>query len=291
MRLACCTRAASSKTVVWFQKLRSDNGAVVHTGDDRAGGGNGDNEIIKVNLDQLPQGVDTLIFTVNSFLNDSFKGIPNARCRLLNGKNDQELARFDLTLDGGDHTGMVMAKLYLQSNTWHMQAIGDKGRGRTFQEMGDIITANLSNPVRRTPLLDMQSGQSARLDGYASGQNAPVSTGALTLTVTAQPQANAPSLDLNLFLLDAAGRVIGDEGFIFYGNNSAPKDGIELNAAELSARCEPARIRGSVQRVIIALSIDTAVAGHPDLFGILRGPPPGRRRRDRSGVCDPDSRA
>jgi len=94
-----------------------------------------------------------------------------------------------------------------------------------------------------------------------SGQNAPVSTGALTLTVTVEPQTNAPSLDLNLFMLDAAGRVIGDEGFVFYGNTSAPNGAIELNAAELSARCEPARLPTSVQRVVIALSIDTDVAG------------------------------
>jgi tellurite resistance protein TerA len=94
-----------------------------------------------------------------------------------------------------------------------------------------------------------------------SGQNAPVSTAALTLTVTAEPQANAPSLDLSLFLLDAAGRIIGDDGFIFYGNSSAPNDGIELSPAELSARCEPARLREGVQRVIIALSIDADVAG------------------------------
>ncbi|MCF7985397.1 MAG: TerD family protein [Thiohalocapsa sp.] len=129
--------------VVWFQQLESNNGAVVHTGDDRAGGGNGDNETITVNLGLLPRRVDTLIFTVNSFLNDSFKGIPNARCRLLNWENNKELARFDLTLDGGDHTGMVMAKLYLDGNTWHMQAIGDKGHGRTFQDMEDVIVRNL----------------------------------------------------------------------------------------------------------------------------------------------------
>lgn len=94
-----------------------------------------------------------------------------------------------------------------------------------------------------------------------SGQNAPVSTGALTLNVTAQPQASASSLDLNLFLLDAAGRVISDDGFIFYGHCSARQDGIELNAADHSARCEPARLRASIQRVVIALSIDTDVAG------------------------------
>lgn len=94
-----------------------------------------------------------------------------------------------------------------------------------------------------------------------SGQNAPVSKGALTLVVTAQPQANAPSLDLSLFLLDAAGRVIGDEGFLFYGNESAPNDGVQLNASARSARCEPARLRASIQRVVIALSIDASVAG------------------------------
>ena len=129
--------------VVWFQQLESDNGAVVHTGDDRAGGGSGDNEVITVDLGKLPADVNTLIFTVNSFLNDSFQGIPDARCRLLNGKNDQELARFDLTLDGGDHTGMVMAKLYRQGGTWHMQAIGDKGHGRTFEDMEGIIVRHL----------------------------------------------------------------------------------------------------------------------------------------------------
>lgn len=142
---ASCLLFANAELVdvVWFKQLRSGDGAVVHTGDDRAGGGNGDNETIMVALEQLPRRVDTLIFTVNSFLNDSFQGIPNARCRLLNAKTNQELARFNLTLDGGNHTGMVMAKLYLQSNSWHMQAIGDKGYGRTFQDMEDIISQNL----------------------------------------------------------------------------------------------------------------------------------------------------
>lgn len=81
------------------------------------------------------------------------------------------------------------------------------------------------------------------------------------MSVTAQPQASASSLDLNLFLLDTAGRVIGDEGFVFYGHSSAPNDGVELNAAERSARCAPERLRASIQRVVIALSIDTDVAG------------------------------
>jgi len=130
--------------VVWFKQLTSNCGAVRHSGDDRSGGAaaNSDNEVIEVDLVQLPKEVNTLIFTVNSFLNDSFKGIPNASCRLLDGEG-RPLARFDLSLDGGDHTGMVMAKLYRENGAWHMQAIGDKGYGRTFQDMMPLISGHL----------------------------------------------------------------------------------------------------------------------------------------------------
>jgi tellurium resistance protein TerZ len=127
--------------VVWFRQLTSNCRSIRHSGDDRRGGGSGntDNEVISVDLDHLPNRVDTLIFTVNSFLNDSFRGIPNATCRLLDGNGGRELARFNLSLDGGDHTGMVMAKLYRENGKWHMQAIGEKGYGRTFQDMMPLI--------------------------------------------------------------------------------------------------------------------------------------------------------
>lgn len=38
---------------------------------------------------------------------------------------------------------MVMAKLYHDGGGWHMQAIGDKGYGRTFQDMGPLISRHL----------------------------------------------------------------------------------------------------------------------------------------------------
>lgn len=120
---------------VWFRQLRSQCGAVQHSGDDRSGGGGGDNERITVDLKQLPPGVDSLIFTVNSFLNDSFEGIPNATCRLLDAAGNKVLATFDLSLDGGASTGMIMARLYREGGAWNMQAIGEPGRGRTFQDL------------------------------------------------------------------------------------------------------------------------------------------------------------
>ncbi|QVL47736.1 MAG: TerD family protein [Thiocapsa sp.] len=140
---ASCLLFAGKEAVdyVWFQNLATQDGSVRHSGDDRSGGGgeDADNEVITVDLSKLPAQVDSLIFTVNSFLNDSFEGIPNARCRLIDAAGNRELARFELSLDGGKHTGMVMAKLYREGGAWHLQAIGEKGTGRTFNDMMPMI--------------------------------------------------------------------------------------------------------------------------------------------------------
>ena len=50
--------------MVWWKKLVSSNGAVKHSGDDRTGEGGGDDEVIKVDLDDLPLKVHYLLFAV-----------------------------------------------------------------------------------------------------------------------------------------------------------------------------------------------------------------------------------
>lgn len=128
---------------VWFRQLTSRCGSIRHTGDDRAGGGGGENERIDLQLDQVPANIVALVFTVNSFLNDSFSGIPSAFCRLVDRRNGEEIARYDISLDGGDHTGMVVAVVYRQDGQWRMRAVGDKGYGRTFKDMLPLISASL----------------------------------------------------------------------------------------------------------------------------------------------------
>ncbi|MCO6439847.1 MAG: TerD family protein [Nitrococcus mobilis] len=130
---------------VWFRQLRSKCRTVQHSGDDRSGGGHADddNERIQVDLENLPANVQQLVFTVNSFLADSFKGIPNAFCRLFDVDGKKEIARFNLSLDGGEHTGLVMAKLSRQSGEWEMQAVGAYGEGRTFDKLMPVIAQHL----------------------------------------------------------------------------------------------------------------------------------------------------
>ena len=52
---------------VSFKQLKSKDGSITHTGDNLTGEGEGDDEQIIVNLDQVPERVKYLVFTVNSF--------------------------------------------------------------------------------------------------------------------------------------------------------------------------------------------------------------------------------
>lgn len=120
--------------VVWFRQLNSKDGSIVHTGDNRTGDGDGDDEQIKVNLTRVPEGVKSLVFTVNSFTGQDFSQVENAFCRIVNGRDGKEIARFDLSAQGS-HSAQIMAKLYRHNGEWKMHAIGENGRGRTFEEL------------------------------------------------------------------------------------------------------------------------------------------------------------
>ncbi len=140
---SCLTFDADRRQLeeVWFRKLASTDNSIVHSGDNRTGAGDGDDETINVDLTRLPANVHTLVFTVNSFTGDSFDRIENAYCRLVDSTNGKELARYDLS-GSGPHTGQVMAKLVRVGDGWEMKALGDRTTGRTFQEMmGAILGA------------------------------------------------------------------------------------------------------------------------------------------------------
>jgi tellurium resistance protein TerZ len=119
---------------VFFGQLRSRDGSILHTGDNRTGDGDGDDEQIIVDLSRVPANVKSIIFIVNSFTGQNFSEIENAFCRVVNGANNQELARYNLSCTG-NHTGMIMAKVYLHNGEWKMHAIGDNANGKTFDQM------------------------------------------------------------------------------------------------------------------------------------------------------------
>jgi tellurium resistance protein TerZ len=120
--------------VVWFQQLQSQDGSIRHSGDNRTGDGAGDDEQIAVTLTTVPATVKNLVFTVNNFTGQNFSKVENAYCRILNASNNNEIARYNLSCQG-EHSAMIMAKVYRHNGEWKMHAIGDIGHGRTAGEL------------------------------------------------------------------------------------------------------------------------------------------------------------
>ena len=119
---------------VWFMSKKGAKGAVRHSGDNLTGAGEGDDEVIYVDLMAMPSDVNALVFTVNSFRGQSFRQVRNAFCRLVDDMSGAELVRFDLS-DSKDATGIVMCKLQREGPSWVMTAIGEFHDGKTVRAM------------------------------------------------------------------------------------------------------------------------------------------------------------
>lgn len=115
--------------LAFYNNLVTKDGSIQHMGDNRTGEGDGDDEVVAVDLTRVPVHVDTVFFIVTSYQGQTFEQVQNAFCRLIDHQ-DGELARY--TLAGGmAYTGMVMAKLTRSGSDWQFTAIGDGINAKT----------------------------------------------------------------------------------------------------------------------------------------------------------------
>lgn len=125
---------------VWFRQLQSRDGSIRHSGDNLTGEGDGDDEVIYVDLQKLPSSVQSLVFTVNSFRGQTFNEVENAFCRLVDDTSQKELAKFNLA-EKGRHTGVVMAVVSREGSGWSMKAVGRPSDGRTVTDIAPAAAA------------------------------------------------------------------------------------------------------------------------------------------------------
>jgi tellurium resistance protein TerD len=113
---------------VFFNNLKSPDGSVEHTGDNLTGEGEGDDEVINVNLATVPPSVDKVVFPVSIYdaqaRSQSFGQVVNAYIRVVDRSTSAELARYDLSEDASTETAMVFGELYRHGGEWKFRAIG-----------------------------------------------------------------------------------------------------------------------------------------------------------------------
>ena len=111
--------------LAFYNNLQTRDGSVLHLGDNQTGSGEGDDEVVTVDLSRVYDKVDTIVFMVSSYQGHSLEWINRAYVRLVDEvDDDRELARFTLTA-GVPQTGMAMAKLFRDGGGWRLRAIGE----------------------------------------------------------------------------------------------------------------------------------------------------------------------
>ena len=128
--IACGTdkRVLSDQHGIFFNNLRSPEGSIEHTGDNLTGEGDGDDEVINVDLAGTPPNIDSIVFPVSIYDADarsqSFGQVRNAYIRVVNRANGSEIARYDLSEDASTETAMVFGELYRNGADWKFRAVG-----------------------------------------------------------------------------------------------------------------------------------------------------------------------
>ena len=125
--------------LVYFGNLQHRSGTVQHLGDNLTGAGDGDEEQIIIDLANMPQQYDKIVIVVNIYdavpRKQHFGMIRNAFIRLVDGRTNQEMCRYNLTEDYSGMTAMIFGEIYRYNGEWKFSAVG---QGTNDPSLGDL---------------------------------------------------------------------------------------------------------------------------------------------------------
>ncbi|MBK3493292.1 TerD family protein [Viridibacillus sp. YIM B01967] len=121
-------KVAGPEDFVFYNNTTGAAGAVVHSGDNLTGDGDGDDETTKVSLNQIPAAIERVAFTVTihdaEARSQNFGMVSNAFIRVVNADTNQEIVRYDLGEDFSIETAVVVGEIYRHGAEWKFNAIG-----------------------------------------------------------------------------------------------------------------------------------------------------------------------
>lgn len=126
-------KVGSDSDFIFYNNATGGNGSVVHTGDNRTGAGDGDDEQTNIDLNNVPAAIQRIAFAITihdaESRSQNFGQVSNAYVRILNGDSNQELIRYDLGEDFSIETALVVGELYRHNGEWKFSAIGSGFQG------------------------------------------------------------------------------------------------------------------------------------------------------------------
>lgn len=118
----------SDKHFVFYNNLRSPNDAIVHTGDNLTGDGDGDDETLIVDFSKIEAEATEIVFVVTihqaDTKNQNFGQVRGSYIRVLNEADNDEILKFDLDEDFSIETAVEFGRLYKRDADWKFEASG-----------------------------------------------------------------------------------------------------------------------------------------------------------------------
>jgi tellurium resistance protein TerD len=126
-------KVRSDSDFIFYNNLKSADGSVVHSGDNRTGAGECDDETVTIDLSKLPADVDKIVVGVTihdaEARRQNFGMVGKAFIRCINANGNTEIARYDLSEDGSTEAAMIFGEVYRNGADWKFRAIGQGFQG------------------------------------------------------------------------------------------------------------------------------------------------------------------
>lgn len=126
-------KVRSDADFIFYNQSKSADGSVEHTGDNRTGEGDGDDEQIIIDLGKVPTDVQKIAISVTihdaEARGQNFGMVSSAFIRCINADGNSEIARFDLSEDASVETAMIFGEVYRHNGEWKFKAIGQGFKG------------------------------------------------------------------------------------------------------------------------------------------------------------------
>ncbi|MCY6355643.1 TerD family protein [Clostridium sp. ZS2-4] len=118
---------------VFYNNLNHPSGSVIHTGDNRTGDGEGDDEEIIIDFSKIPDNIGKIAITVTIHeavqRSQNFGQVSNAFVRLVDKETGAEVLRYDLSEDFSVETALIFCEIYRHNGEWKFSAVGSGFQG------------------------------------------------------------------------------------------------------------------------------------------------------------------
>ncbi len=117
---------------IFYNNLSSRNKAVVHTGDNLTGDGEGDDEVIMIDFTKIPDDVKKIAICVTiheaAARGQNFGQVSNAYIRIAKLADEfdtvgEPVLKFDLEEEFSIETALVVAEIYYKNGEWKFNAV------------------------------------------------------------------------------------------------------------------------------------------------------------------------